>query len=284
MSDRLDVRKTYKLFVKGAFPRSESGRSYEVTTAGGEFCANVAWASRKDLRDAVVAARAAQPGWWAQTAYHRGQVLYRWAEMATARADELVRAVHEAEGGSLDDARAQVHEALDRLVWFAGWTDKIASLSGGANPVAGPYFNFSVPTPTGVVVVFADEQSSLLGFVDAVVAPLVAGNTVVAVASERRPVPALLLGECAATSDVPGGVVNILSAPHGDLGAVAAEHEDVDGLDVSGTTDEQRAAWSALAAGTIKRVIASPHHDEATSLRRIRRFIETATVWHTIGQ
>lgn len=284
MSDRLDVRKTYKLFVKGAFPRSESGRSYEVTTPSGQFVANVAWASRKDLRDAVTAARGAQAGWWGATAYNRGQVLYRWAEMAEGRRGELAEAVAQAEGVSIDEAAAQVGEAIDRLVWFAGWTDKVAAVMGGSNPVAGPYFNFSVPAPSGVVVVVCDPASSLLGFVDAVAAPLVTGNTVIAVASEHRPVPALLMGECAATSDVPAGVVNILTGPAGELAPVAADHEDVDGLDLSGADAESRAQWTARAAQTIKRVVVDPSHDEAASLRRLRRFIETKTVWHTTGQ
>ncbi len=283
MSERLDVLKTYKLVLNGAFARSESGRSYEVTAADGSFLANAAQASRKDVRDAVVAARAAQITWWRATAYNRGQVMYRWAEMAEGRRSELVAHVKWAEGLTTRAAQRSVARAIDRIVWYAGWTDKASQVLGGANPVAGPYFNFSVPVPSGIVGVVAPQESSLEGFVEAVAAPLCVGNAVVALASERRPTPALVLAEVTVTSDFPGGVLNVLSGRTGELAAHLATHEDVDGLDVSGGGE-----WSdelALrGAGSIKRVYRPRAHDADTPLRRLRTFVETTTVWHTMGQ
>ncbi|MFI5035504.1 MAG: aldehyde dehydrogenase family protein [Acidimicrobiales bacterium] len=281
MSERLDVRKTYKLLVNGAFPRSESGRSYEVASADGAFWANVAQGSRKDLRDAVVAARAAQAKWWDLSAYNRGQVLYRLAEMAESRRAELAEHVGFAEGLDAAGAAALVARAVDRIVWYAGWTDKITQVQGGANPVAGPFFNFSLPVPSGVVGVVAPQESSLLGFVDAVLAPVCAGNAVVAIPSERRPTPALLLGEMSATSDVPGGVINLVTGRTEELAPVLAAHEDVDGLDLAGAADAD--VLAATAAASIKRVL-KPRAGEDPSLRRLRAFVETSTVWHTIGQ
>lgn len=283
MSERLDVKKTYKLVVNGAFPRSESGRSYEVTTTDGTFLANVAQASRKDLRDAVVAARAAQAKWWSATAYNRGQVMYRWAEMAEGRRRELVEHVQWAEGLAPGEAEASVDRSIDRIVWYAGWTDKATQVLGGANPVAGPYFNFSLPIPTGVIGVIAPQGSSLEGFVEAVAAPLCVGNAVVALASERRPTPALVLAEMTATSDFPGGVVNVLSGRTSELVAHLATHEDVDGLDLSGS-EELGDELAHVAAGSIKRVYRPRANDEEHPLRRLRTFVETSTVWHTIGQ
>jgi acyl-CoA reductase-like NAD-dependent aldehyde dehydrogenase len=281
--DRLDVRKTYKLLVNGAFIRSESGRSYEVTSARGDFLANVAQASRKDVRDAVVAARAAQAKWWGATAYNRGQVIYRLCEMAESRRAELCEHVILAEGSSPAKAAACVERAIDRMVWYAGWTDKIAQVLGGANPVAGPFFNFSLPVPSGVVAIVAPQSSSLEGFVDCVLAPIAAGNAVVAVASERRPTPAVLLGEMTATSDFPAGVLNILTGSTAELAPVLASHEDVDGLDLDGV--EAGADELAMtAAGSIKRVLRPRDDADPTSLRRLRAFVETSTVWHTIGQ
>ncbi|MDE3065098.1 MAG: aldehyde dehydrogenase family protein [Acidobacteriota bacterium] len=281
MPERLDVRKTYKLLVNGAFPRSESGRSYEVLDAQGAFWANVALASRKDLRDAVAAARAAQPKWWAMTAYNRGQVLYRWAEMAEGRAGELAEHVARAEGVKPTIAREVVTAAIDRLVWYAGWADKLAQVLGGANPVAGPYFNFSLPTPSGVVGVLAPADSSLWGFVDAVGAALVAGNTVVCVASEARPTPALLMGEMTATSDLPAGVLNLLAGRVDELAPVLCAHEGVDGVDLTGA-GERAGELAELASASIKRVYRPRERSEG--LARVRAFVETATVWHTIGQ
>jgi len=283
MSDRLDVRKTYKLLINGAFPRSESGRSYEVTSAQGDFVANAAQGSRKDVRDAVVAARAAQSKWWGQTAYNRGQVLYRLAEMAESRRDELSEHVGLAEGLKPKDAQATVSRSIDRIVWYAGWTDKIAQVLGSSNPVAGPYFNFSVPVPSGVVGVIADQNSSLEGFLDEVLAPLCVGNTVVVIASERRPTPSILVGEMTATADVPGGVLNVITGFTGELAPVLAGHEDVDGLDLAGVDEKFGSELAQLAAGSIKRVL-RPDSSKDGSLRRLRAFIETSTVWHTIGQ
>ncbi|MDE3138302.1 MAG: aldehyde dehydrogenase family protein [Acidobacteriota bacterium] len=281
MSERLDVKKTYKLLVNGAFPRSESGRSYPVMSAGGDFLANVAQGSRKDLRDAVVAARSAQSKWWAASAYNRGQVLYRWAEMAESRGAELAEHVRVAEGLAAKDARASVARAIDRLVWYAGWTDKVAQVLGGANPVAGPFFNFSLPAPSGVVAVVADQDSSLEGFVECVAAPICVGNAVVAIASERRPTPAITLAEMTVTSDLPAGVLNVVSGVTSELAPHLVVHEDVDGVDLTGAG----AAGDDLArraAASIKRVY-RPRDDE-NPLRRLRSFVETATVWHTIGQ
>jgi acyl-CoA reductase-like NAD-dependent aldehyde dehydrogenase len=281
MSERLDVRKTYKLLVNGAFPRSESGRSYEVANAEGAFWANVAQGSRKDVRDAVVAARAAQSKWWVLSAYNRGQVLYRLAEMAESRRAELAEHVAQAEGLTVADAAATVGRSVDRIVWYAGWTDKITQVQGGANPVAGPFFNFSLPVPSGVVGVIAPQDSSLEGLVDAVFAPLCTGNAVVAILSEHRPTPALLLGEMSATADLPGGVLNMITGHTEELAPVLAAHEDVDGLDLVGASDAD--ALAAIAATSIKRVLkARAGTDE--SLRRLRAFVETSTVWHTIGQ
>jgi acyl-CoA reductase-like NAD-dependent aldehyde dehydrogenase len=285
MSDaRLDVRKTYKLLINGAFPRSESGRSYEVTSAKGAFLANVAQGSRKDVRDAVGAARAAQPKWWSATAYNRGQVIYRLAEMAESRRDELAEHVALAEGVNAKSSQKSVSAAIDRMVWYAGWTDKIAQVLGGTNPVAGPFFNFSIPVPSGVVGVVCVQDSSLEGFVDAVVAPLCVGNTVIALASELRPTPAVLLGEMTSSSDFPAGVLNIVTGLSDELTPVLASHEDVDGLDLSGVTPEAADGLAALGAGSIKRVYRPHEKENDSSLRRLRAFVETSTVWHTIGQ
>ena len=281
--DRVDVRKTYKLLINGAFPRSESGRSYEVATAEGAFWANVAQGSRKDVRDAVVAARAAQAKWWSATAYNRGQVIYRLAEMAESRRTELGEHVAVAEGIDSAQAEAAVSRSIDRIVWYAGWTDKITQVLGGANPVAGPFFNFSLPTPSGVVGVLAPQDSSLEGFVDSVLAPICAGNTVVVVASERRPTPAILLGEMSATSDFPPGLLNIITGYTAELSPTLASHEDVDGIDLEGAGEDANDLASA-AAGSIKRVLRPRTNEDASSLRRLRAFVETSTVWHTIGQ
>ncbi len=283
MSERLDVRKTYKLLIGGAFPRSESGRSYEVTAADGAFLANAAQGSRKDVRDAVVAARAAQSKWWAQSAYNRGQVIYRLAEMAESRRDELSENVALAEGRTAREAKATVARSIDRIVWYAGWTDKIAQILGSSNPVAGPYFNFSVPVPSGVVGVIADQDSSLELFLDSVLAPIAAGNAVVALASERRPIPSILVSEMTATADFPGGVLNVITGFTGELAPTVAGHEDVDGLDLAGVDDAFGDDLAKLAAGSIKRVLRADLAKE-TTLRRLRAFVETSTVWHTIGQ
>ncbi len=287
MSDRLAVRKTYKLYVNGAFPRSESGRSYEVTDAKGHFLANAAWASRKDARDAVVAARAAFPKWAGTTAYNRGQVLYRVAEVMEGRHAQFCDEVEAGEGISSGKARAAVDAAIDRWVWYAGWTDKLAAVLGGANPVAGPYFDFSMPEPTGVVAVLAPQQSSLLGLVSVLAPVLATGNTAVVVTSKERPLPAVTLGEVLATSDVPGGVVNLLTGDAAELGTWLAEHADVDGIDLAGAPAGRAMEFEREAAGTVKRVLRpqSPEPDWTADpgLSRMTPFLETKTVWHPIG-
>jgi acyl-CoA reductase-like NAD-dependent aldehyde dehydrogenase len=286
-SDRLAVRKTYKLYVGGAFPRSESGRSYEVTDAKGVFLANAAWASRKDARDAVVAARAAFPKWSGATAYNRGQVLYRVAEVMEGRHVQFCEEVAALEGLSSSRARAAVDAAIDRWVWYAGWTDKLAAVLGGANPVAGPYFDFSLPEPTGVVAVLAPQQSSLLGLVSVLAPVLAGGNTAVVVTSKERPLPAVTLGEVLATSDVPGGVVNLLTGDAAEIGPWLAEHADVDGIDLTGAPAGRVMELERLAAGTIKRVVRPPagEPDWAADpgLSRMTPFLETKTVWHPMG-
>jgi acyl-CoA reductase-like NAD-dependent aldehyde dehydrogenase len=280
---RLAVPKTYKLYIGGKFPRSESGRTYEIATAKGDFVANVAKASRKDARDAIVAARSAVKGWAGATAYNRGQVLYRIAELLEGRRAQFVDEITRLEGVSAAAASAQVDEAIDRWVWYAGWTDKHAQVAGNANPVAGPYFNISVPEPTGVVAVIAPQDSSLLGFVSAVAPPLVTGNTVVVVASERLPLSAISLAEVLATSDVPGGVVNILTGSPAEIAPWLASHADVNALDLVGAG---RLDWIDLqiaAADTLKRVLPPEEGPDAAapSLDRISAFTETKTVWHT---
>jgi acyl-CoA reductase-like NAD-dependent aldehyde dehydrogenase len=287
MSDRLAVRKTYKLYVNGAFPRSESGRSYEVTDSKGHFLANAAWASRKDARDAVVAARGAFGKWSAMTAYNRGQVLYRVAEVMEGRHVQFCEEVAAGEGLSAGKARAAVDAAIDRWVWYAGWTDKLAAVLGGANPVAGPYFDFSMPEPTGVVAVLAPQQSSLFGLVSVLAPVLAGGNTAVVVTSKERPLPAVTLGEVLATSDVPGGVVNLLTGDSAELGPWLAEHADVDGIDLTGAPHGRVMEFEREAAGTIKRVVRPPATEPDWTadpgLSRMTPFLETKTVWHPIG-
>jgi acyl-CoA reductase-like NAD-dependent aldehyde dehydrogenase len=287
MSDRLAVLKTYKLYVNGAFPRSESGRTYEVTDTKGHFLANAAWASRKDARDAVVAARGAFPKWSGTTAFNRGQVLYRVAEMMEGRHEQFVDEVSAGEGLSAGKARAAVDAAIDRWVWYAGWTDKLAAVLGGANPVAGPYFDFSMPEPTGVVAVLAPQESSLLGLVSVLAPVLAGGNTAVVVTSKDRPLPAVTLGEVFATSDVPGGVVNVLTGDSAELGPWLAEHADVDGIDLTGAPPKRVMEFERSAAGTIKRVVRpevpEPDWTADPGLGRMTPFLETKTVWHPIG-
>jgi acyl-CoA reductase-like NAD-dependent aldehyde dehydrogenase len=283
---RLDVRKTYKMYVGGAFPRSESGRSYEVTDATGRFLANAALASRKDARDAVVAARKAFPGWSSATAYNRGQVLYRVAEMMEGRTEQLATEVAAAEGLTAARARAAVAVAVDRVVWYAGWSDKVAQVAGSANPVAGPFFNFSVPEPTGVVAVVAPQRSSLLGLVSVVAPVVVTGNTVVVLASETRPLPAVTFGEVLATSDVPGGVVNVLTGRVAEVAPWLASHMDVNGIDLAGAGPDA-VDLEAAAAENLKRVRrpVDPDTDWTADpgTGRLLTFLETKTVWHPVG-
>jgi len=288
MSERIDVRKTYKLFIGGAFPRSESGRVYEVFDSKGRFLANAAQGSRKDARDAVSAARSVAAKWASATAYNRGQILYRIAEMLEGRREQFATEVAAAEGKTLRQADALVSAAIDRWVWYAGWTDKFAAVVGGTNPVAGPYFNFSFPEPTGVVAAVAPQESSLLGLVS-VIAPIIAtGNTVVVIASQDRPLPAVTLSEVLATSDLPGGVVNIITGAPAEIAPWLASHADVNAIDLTGILDKALAAdLEVAAADTVKRVLrADPKADwaELQGLDRLRAFTETKTVWHPIGQ
>ncbi|OLF11815.1 aldehyde dehydrogenase family protein [Actinophytocola xanthii] len=287
MSERLTVAKTYKLYVGGAFPRSESGRSYPVQDAKGAFLANAAQASRKDVRDAVVAARKALGGWSRATAYNRGQVLYRVAELLEGRREQFVAELGASEGLAAKRAQSIVDLVVDRWVWYAGWADKIATVLGAANPVAGPYFSFSVPEPTGVVGVLAPQSSSLLGLVS-VVAPVIAtGNTAVVVASQDRPLPAITLSEVLATSDVPGGVVNVLTGRTAELAPWLASHADVNALDLTGAPEATTTELERAAAGTVKRVLragaAEPDWTVAPDVKRLRAFLETKTVWHPKG-
>ncbi|MBA9047764.1 aldehyde dehydrogenase family protein [Streptomyces griseofuscus] len=286
MSDaRLSVFKTYKLYVGGKFPRSESGRVYEVTDPKNNWLANAPLSSRKDARDAVVAARKAFGGWSGATAYNRGQVLYRVAEMLEGRREQFVREVAEAEGLSKSKAAAVVDAAIDRWVWYAGWTDKIAQVVGGANPVAGPFFNLSSPEPTGVVAVLAPQDSSFLGLVS-VLAPVIAtGNTAVVIASEKAPLPALSLAEVLATSDVPGGVVNILSGRPSEIAPSLAAHQDVNAIDLAGADEELAKELEIAAADNLKRVLRPQTVDftQTPGIERLTAFLETKTVWHTTG-
>ncbi|HEU5222777.1 MAG TPA: aldehyde dehydrogenase family protein [Candidatus Lumbricidophila sp.] len=278
-SARLTVPKTYKLFIGGAFPRSESGRTYQALAADGSFLANAALASRKDARDAVVAARAAVGKWAGATAYNRGQVLYRVAELLEGRAAQFIAEIEEAQGVSREVAQAQVEASIDAWVWYAGWADKYAQVAGNANPVAGPYFNISVPEPTGVVALVAPQDSSLLGLVQVIAPALVAGNTVIVVAAERLPRSAISLAEVLATSDVPGGVVNILTGSPAEIVPHLAAHADVNALDLTGAGALDWVGLEIAAADTLKRVI-RPEPDASPTLNRILAFTETKTVWH----
>jgi acyl-CoA reductase-like NAD-dependent aldehyde dehydrogenase len=286
---RVEVRKTYKLFVGGAFPRSESGRSYVVQDTAGRFLANASAASRKDARNAVQAARKAFAGWSSRTPYNRGQVLYRVAEVLEGRRAQFIDQVQRSEGVGRRQARALVNLTVDRLVWYAGWADKIAQVVGGTNPVAGPYLNFSVPEPTGVVAVLAPSGSSLLGLVSVVAPVIVTGNTVVVASSHQRPLPAITFSEVLATSDVPGGVVNVLTGPLGDTAPTLASHLDVNALDLTGLAgDAERATeLEQSAADNLKRVLRAPVREtdwaRDPGLERMTAFLETKTVWHPIG-
>jgi acyl-CoA reductase-like NAD-dependent aldehyde dehydrogenase len=262
---RLPVKKTYKLYIGGAFPRSESGRTYETQGA------NVARGSRKDVRDAVRAARAAFGKWSGMTAYNRGQVVYRIAEMLESR---------RAEFAELSSGADEVDRAIDRLVWYAGWADKLPQVLGSSNPVAGPYFNFTVPEPTGVVGILAPEDPPLAGLVSRIAPAIVGGNTTVVLPSEGRPLAAVELAEVLATSDVPGGVVNIITGQRDELAPILAGHMDVNALDIGGA-DGQAAELEALAAENVKRVVRGAPDDQ--SPWEIASFLELKTVWHPIG-
>jgi acyl-CoA reductase-like NAD-dependent aldehyde dehydrogenase len=291
---RLDVRKTYKLYIGGAFPRSESGRSYVVRAADGSPIANACRASRKDLREAVRAARKAAQGWADKTAMNRGQVLYRVAELMEGRRDQFVAEVAQSEGVKDARARELVGRSIDRWVWYAGWADKISQVLGSANPVAAPYFNFTIPEPTGVVGLVASEQSSLLGLVSRLAPPLVSGNAAVVIASETRPLAAITLTEVLATSDVPAGVINVLTGLKAELVPVMAGHVDVDAIDTWGVPDGLRTEVELVAADNVKRLSRRPPgttdarfdwlDDRATERPEwIAAFLEMKTVWHPIG-
>ena len=280
MSKRIDVKKTYKLFIGGAFPRTESGRTYEVKNSKGVFIANPCMASRKDLKDAVVAARAAQGSWSQATAYNRGQILYRIAEMLEGRREQFISEISEITGVTVKKASDEVEASIDLLVWYAGWTDKISALDGATNPVAGPYYNFTIPEALGVVGFIAPKKSALLGFI-AGIAPIIAsGNTVIALASESAPLPAMSLAEVIATSDVPAGVVNILTGKTAELAPWFASHMDIDGLDITGLDSKFVAEVKVSGAQNLKRI--HSFKDVATP-GRILAFMESKTVWHPIG-
>ena len=287
---RVAVRRTAKLFVGGAFPRSESGRSYPVHGSNGDLLAHVSQASRKDARDAVGAARGAWPGWAARTPYNRGQVLYRVAELMEGRREQFIEEVRAAEGGRKRQHVEQVDAAIDRWVWYAGWADKLAQVDGAQNPVAGPYFNFSLPEPTGVVAVIAPQQSSLLGLVSVLAPVIVTGNTAVVLASAERPLPSISLTEVLATSDVPSGVINLLTGYPAEIAPVLAAHMEVAAIDLSGVagTDVDPGDLAVAAAENVKRVRMpadrEPDWNRAPTPRAMLRFTETKTVWHPIGR
>lgn len=279
MSNRIDVKKTYKLFINGAFPRTESGRTYEVKSAKGLFIANPCLASRKDLRDAVVAARAAHSGWSKATAYNRGQILYRIAEMLEGRRAQFIDEIVSVTGVTKVKADKEVTTAVDRLVWYAGWSDKISSLSGSTNPVAGPFYNFTIPESMGVVAAIAPESPSLLGLIDAVAPIITSGNTVVVLASSKAPLSAMTFAEVLATSDLPAGVINILTGKKDEIAPWMASHMDIDAMDISGLSNKQHGAIKVAGAENLKRI----HSFKAADPGRIIAFMEAKTVWHPIG-
>ena len=277
---RIDVNKTYKLFIGGAFPRSESGRVYEIKGANKKFIANPALASRKDLRDAVVAAKAAHSGWANATAFNRGQILYRVAEIMQGRSDQFIDEICALEGVTNKVAKVQVEEAIDTWVWYSGWCDKLSSVSGSLNQVSGPFYNFTTPEALGVVAIFAENKPSLLGVVRTLAPVIASGNSAVLIASESYPLPAITLSEVLATSDLPGGVVNILTGKITELAPWVGSHMEIDGVDVAGLSKKQEEELKLVGADNLKRIFRfSPtNHPE-----RILSFMEQKTVWHPIG-
>jgi len=277
---RIDVNKTYKLFIGGAFPRSESGRVYEIKGANKKFIANPSLASRKDLRDAVVAAKAAQPGWANAAAFNRGQILYRIAEIMEGRSEQFVDEICALEGVTNKVAKSQVEAAIDTWVWYSGWCDKLSSVTGSLNQVSGPFYNFTTPEPLGVVAIFAENKPSLLGVVRTLAPVLAGGNSAVLIASENYPLPAITLSEALATSDVPGGVVNILTGKSAELAPWVGSHMEIDGVDVAGLSKKQEEELKLVGADNLKRVFRfnPENHPE-----RILSFMEQKTVWHPIG-
>jgi acyl-CoA reductase-like NAD-dependent aldehyde dehydrogenase len=277
----IDVKRTAKLFIGGAFPRSESGRTYQAKDKNKNFVANVALASRKDGRDAVVAARAAFAKWSEATAYNRAQVLYRVSEIMQGRREQFVEELS-LWSKTKKQAENEVDEAINRMVWFAGWADKIAMVTGSNNPVAGPFFDFSIPEPTGVVAAVAPEDSALLGLVETIASIVVSGNAVIVIASESQPLPAVSLAEVIATSDVPGGVINILTGSYKEIAPWLASHQDVNALDLTGVDKKQIALELEKEAATnLKRVLRP--NTKLDGLARIKVFLETKTVWHPRG-
>ena len=276
----LDINKTYKLFIGGAFPRSESGRVYEVKGANKKFLANPALASRKDLRDAVVAAKSAQSGWANATAFNRGQILYRIAEIMQGRSEQFVEEICALEGVTTKAAKLQVAEAIDTWVWYSGWCDKLSSVSGSQNQVSGPFYNFTTPEALGVIALFAEGKPSLLGAVRTLAPVLAGGNSAILIASESYPLPAITLGEVIATSDVPGGVVNILTGKASELLPWVGSHMEIDGVDVAGLNKKQEDEIKLVGADNLKRIsrFAPGNHPE-----RILSFMEHKTIWHPIG-
>lgn len=286
MNERLDVKKTLKLYINGAFVRSESGRSFEIMDASKEFYANAALASRKDVRDAVKAARDAQEPWQNLTAYNRGQILYRLAELCETRRKQLEEELIVIEGASALDAKKEIDSAIDRLVWYAGWADKISSVLGGHNQVASPYFNFSVVEPTGVIGIICNQLGSTLSLISQIAPVITTGNTCVVVASSHNPVSAITLAEISATSDVPAGVVNILTGDYHELASWIAEHLDVDGIDATGIEEPDLATSIAqLASVNVKRVLTNQDAEfrHAPTTHRLKFWTEMKTVWHPIG-
>ena len=277
---RIDVMKTYKLFINGNFPRSESGRVYEILDAKGKFLANPCNGSRKDLRESVVAARSAHSGWASATAFNRGQVLYRVAEIMQGRIEQFVAEIVAQEGATPAAAKIQVQSAIDTWVWYAGWCDKIDSISGSTNPVSGPFYNFSIPESLGVVAIFADSKPSLLNLVSALAPVIATGNTAILIASEKYPLCAITLGECLATSDVPAGVVNVLTGKVDQFVTWVGSHMEIDGVDASGLSKKDLVEIKELGAENLKRVHS---FNEAKSTKRMVNFMEIKTVWHTIG-
>ena len=277
---RIDVNKTYKLFIGGAFPRSESGRVYEVKGVNKKFIANPALASRKDLRDSVVAAKSAFPGWCSATAFNRGQVLYRIAEIMQGRIEQFVEEICALEGLSTKAAKSQVEEAIDTWVWYSGWCDKLSSISGSLNQVSGPFYNFTSPEPLGIIAVFAENKPSLLGAVRTIAPVISGGNTVVLVASENYPLPAITLSEVLATSDLPAGVVNVLTGKTSELAPWVASHMEIDGVDVAGLSKKEEEELKLVGAENLKRVF---RFKNANSPERILSFMEQKTIWHPIG-
>ena len=277
---RIDVMKTYKLFINGNFPRSESGRVYEILDSKGKFLANPCNGSRKDLRESVVAARNAHSGWSSATAFNRGQVLYRVAEIMQGRIDQFVAEIVAQEGATPAAAKIQVQSAIDTWVWYAGWCDKIDSISGSTNPVSGPFYNFSIPESLGVVAIFADSKPSLLNLVSALAPVIATGNTAILIASEKHPLCAITLAECLATSDVPAGVVNVLTGKVDQFVTWVGSHMEIDGVDATGLSKKDLVEIKELGSENLKRVHS---FNEAKSTKRMVSFMETKTVWHTVG-